>query len=159
MSKIAISDEQLAELDYERFHHPHPRVQRKMEAIFLRGKGLTIAEVCRLVGISPNTFRNYLADFEAGGVEGLKRFEAGGKVSELDRYTDEIVDSLVENPVRTLAEARQRIRELTGIVRSIEQVRQFMHRVGFTPRKVGSMPAQADPEVQAQFKKNSLIPA
>jgi hypothetical protein len=58
--------------------------------------------------------------------------------------------------VRTLAHARQRIIELTSVDRSNEQVRQFLRRHGFKPFKVGSIPAKADTEAQADFKKTSL---
>jgi len=36
MIRIAFTDEQVAQLCYERFHHPHPRVQAKMEAVLLK---------------------------------------------------------------------------------------------------------------------------
>jgi transposase len=156
MIPLNATDEQIRSLRYERFHHPHPRVQKKMEVVFLRASGLSVAEVCRLTDVSPNTYRAYLRDFQQGGIEGLKRFDCTGTVSDLDTYADTIIDSLVERPVRTLALARQRIIELTGIERSNEQVRQFLRRNGFKPLKVGSMPAKADTEAQADFKKTSL---
>lgn len=126
-----------------------------MEVIFLRASGLSVSEVCRLAGVSANTYRNYLRDFVNGGVDGLKRFDCEGTTSQLDCHADEIIESFVQRPVRTLAEAQQRIIELTGIERSREQVRQFLRRHGFKPLKVGSMPAKADFEVQADFKKSS----
>ncbi len=33
MSKVEFSEADVKALDYERYHHPHPRVQRKMEAV------------------------------------------------------------------------------------------------------------------------------
>ena len=36
------------------------------------------------------------------------------------------------------------------------QVREFLKRVGFSRRKTGSLPAKADPEAQAEFKKKCL---
>jgi transposase len=151
---INVTAEQLVQLHEERFHHPHPRVQKKMETIYLRAQGLAVGEVCRLVGISANTYRAYLRDFQAGGVDGLKRFDCEGTTSELDGHADQIIEALVERPPRTLAETRQRIIDLTGVERSREQVRQFLRRQGFRPLKVGSMPAKADVEVQAAFKKS-----
>jgi transposase len=156
MIPVNATDEQIQALRYERFYHPHPRVQKKMEVVFLRASGLSVAEVCRLAGVSPNTYRAYLRDFQQGGIDGLKRFDCTGTVSDLDAHADAIIESLVECPVRTLAHARQRIIELTGIDRSNEQVRQFLRRNGFKPLKVGSMPAKADTEAQADFKKTSL---
>jgi hypothetical protein len=31
--KLSFTEEAIATLHYERYHHPHPRVQRKMEAL------------------------------------------------------------------------------------------------------------------------------
>ena len=39
--EVVFTDEQKDELHYERFHHPHPRVQRKMEALWLKSQGLS----------------------------------------------------------------------------------------------------------------------
>ena len=40
MIHIEFTEEQINELKSERYHHPHPRVQRKMEALFLKSQGL-----------------------------------------------------------------------------------------------------------------------
>ncbi len=144
MLPLNATDEQIQALRYERFHHPHPRVQKKMEVVFLRASGLSVAEVCRLTDVSRNTYRAYLRDFQQGGIEGLKRFDCTGMVSDLDSHADAIIDSLVERPVRTLAHARQRIIELTWIERSNEQVRKLLRCNSLKPLKVVSMPAKAD---------------
>ena len=36
MIRIEFTEEAIDKLRYERFHHPHPRVQRKMEALLLQ---------------------------------------------------------------------------------------------------------------------------
>ncbi len=123
MIPVSATDEQVQSLRYERYYHPHPRVQKKMEVVFPRASGLPVAEVCRLAGVSPNAYRAYLRDFQQGGVQGLKRFDCTGALSDLDAHADTIIESLVKRPVRTLAHARQRIVELSGIDRSNEQVR------------------------------------
>ena len=40
MIRIEFTEEAIDKLRYERFHHPHPRVQRKMEALLLKSEGL-----------------------------------------------------------------------------------------------------------------------
>ena len=40
MLRLTFSQEDIKELDYQRYHHPHPCVQRKMEALLLKAKGL-----------------------------------------------------------------------------------------------------------------------
>ena len=156
MATIRFTDEQVEQLAYERFYHPHPRVQRKMEAVFLKAKGLPLSEICDLVGVCPNTFRSWLRDFQAGGVAGLKRWDSGGRVSELDQHADAICEYFTEHPPHTVAEARQAIEQLCGVRRSVTQVRELLKRLGFLRLKTGSLPAKADPQAQARFKKTSL---
>ena len=60
MIAIDFTEEDIEALDYERYHHPHPKVQRKMEALWLKHQGLPHSQITRLAGISPNTLRAYL---------------------------------------------------------------------------------------------------
>jgi len=49
MLHIEFTPEQVETLHHERFHHPHPRVQLKMKAVYLKSQGLPHHEICRLV--------------------------------------------------------------------------------------------------------------
>lgn len=155
MIELSLTDEQLSELQTERFHHPHPRVQQKIEAVLLRAKGLTQREVCDILDIWPNTLRAYLRQYNEGGVERLKRFEAGGSRGVLDDHVETLRDYFSKYPPHTLAEAAEKIEELTGVRRSRTQVGEFLRRNGFRRIKVGSVPAKADPEEQKRFKKRA----
>lgn len=159
MATVEFTDEQVEQLAYERFHHPHPRVQRKMEGVLLKAKGFTVQDICDIVGCCPNTLRSWLRDFEACGVDALKRWYSGGTGCELDRHADAICEHLTEHPPHTLAEARDAIERLTGVRRSTMQVGQFLKRVGFRRLKTASLPAKADPKAQEALKKTSLSPA
>ena len=69
MIRITFTEAQVAQLRYERFHHPHPGVQAKMEALLLKSESLPHKEICRIAGIAGNTVRAYLREFLAGGVD------------------------------------------------------------------------------------------
>ena len=60
MIQIAFTPEDIEALHQERSHHPHPRVQEKMEAVYLKSQGLLHKEICRLARISENPLRSYL---------------------------------------------------------------------------------------------------
>ncbi len=75
MITIHFSPEPIDALHHERFHHPHPRVQEKMEAVYLNAQGVPHKDICRLSRISENTLRAYLRQFQDGGVERLKRLD------------------------------------------------------------------------------------
>ena len=53
MILIDLTTEETEALHYERYHHPHPKVQRKMEALWLKSQGLSHKQITRLTGISP----------------------------------------------------------------------------------------------------------
>jgi hypothetical protein len=55
MLSIEFSEADKQALLYERFHHPHPRVQVKMEALWLKSQGMEHQAITQLVGISANT--------------------------------------------------------------------------------------------------------
>ena len=73
MILIDFTPEEIEALHYERYHHPHPKVQRKMEALWLKSQGLPHKQITRLTGISPNTFRAYLRQYQTGGLSALKQ--------------------------------------------------------------------------------------
>jgi len=153
MIRLAFTEEQVAQLRYERFHHPHPRVQTKMEAVLLKSEGLPHKEICRIVGITANTLRAYLREFLAGGVEALKEFRVSSSHGALHDHRTTLAAYFREHPPATVKEAAARIEEFTGIRRSETQVRKFLKSLGMRRLKVGYIPAKADPEEQERFKK------
>ena len=50
-------------------------------------------------------------------------------------------------------EAMEKIEQLTGLRRSPDRVRVFLKSLGMECRKVGMVPAKADPQRQESFKK------
>ncbi|CAK0771517.1 hypothetical protein CCP3SC5AM1_730005 [Gammaproteobacteria bacterium] len=63
MISIEFTIEEKQALNYERYHHPHPHVQKKMEALWLKSNGVPHKEIFRLTGISPHTLCSYLRDY------------------------------------------------------------------------------------------------
>jgi len=130
MIRVEFSPEAIENLDYERYHHPSPRVQQKMEVLYLKSTGMTHGEICRLCRISKTTLTTYLRQYLAGGVEGLKESRHKGQPSVLNEHGSTIEAYFKEHPPRNTAEAQAAIERLTGIKRSPTQVRAFMKRIG-----------------------------
>lgn len=86
MVHIEFTEEERRALHYERFHHPHPRVQQKMEALWLKSHNLPHAQIAELVQISEETLRAYLRTYQEGGIEKLKTLSWEGPESELVRH-------------------------------------------------------------------------
>ena len=58
MIKVEFTEEQLKELHYLRLNHPHPRVQLKMEVLYLKSQGLSQNEIAKLARVTTETVRN-----------------------------------------------------------------------------------------------------
>jgi transposase len=157
-TQVEFSDQNKADLNYERYNHPHPFVQQKMEALWLKSQGLAHGEICRLVAICSTTLTSYLLDYREGGVEGLKTLSFRRPRSVLEDHRDTLEAYFREHPPANATEAMAVIERLTGIKRSPERVRVFMKKMGMKCRKVGMIPAKADIEAQEDFKKKSLSP-
>jgi transposase len=152
MIKLVFSQEEIAELDKERYNHPHPHVQKKMWVVFLKSLGKIPHElIAEIAGVCPNTMRAYFKEYETGGIEKLKQINFYQPKSELIEYKTTIEHYFKDHPPSTVAEAVSKIEELTGIKRGLTQTAKFMKTIGMRFRKVGSVPAQANNEI----KKNN----
>ncbi|PXF60747.1 MAG: IS630 family transposase, partial [Candidatus Methanogaster sp.] len=126
MIKIKFTEEEIKALDYERYHHPHPRVQRRMEALWLKSQKISHNQICQLAGISSNTLTDYFRKYKECGIEGLKEVNFYQPQSELRQYTTTIEAYFREHPPASVKEAMAKIEELTGIKRSENRVREFL---------------------------------
>lgn len=159
MIRIEFSKSEIEALEYERFHHPHPKVQKKMEVVYLKSQGLAHQEIRRLCHISKTTLTTYLKSYQAGGVAGLKQLGYQGQPSALRAHEASLEAEFREHPPHTAVEAGVKIKALTGIERSPTQVRAFLKRLGVRCRRVGCLPGHAqEPAKQAEqalFKKTN----
>lgn len=129
MAQLLFSEADQQSLHEERFEHPHPRVQQRMEVLWLISQGLTYPEAARLAGVSEATVDRYVAIYRQGGLEALRQLNWGkSSVSELMKHRDSLEESFRKNPPHTVAEACQRIKDETGIERKPTQVRAFLKK-------------------------------
>ena len=54
MITLKFTEEEKEALNYERTHHPDPRVQRKMEALWLKSQGESHQRIAQLTGVTVN---------------------------------------------------------------------------------------------------------
>ena len=69
---IEFTSETLAILKHERRTHPLPLVRRRLEALWLKSRGLPNDRIALLVGIYETTLRDYFQLYRQSGVDGLK---------------------------------------------------------------------------------------
>jgi transposase len=128
MAHLTFSEEQQQALHKERFEHPDPRVQQRLEVLWLISQGLTYAEAARLATVSEATVDRYVALYRQGGLDAVRVFKWRKPTSELLKHQDSLEASFRQNPPRTVAEACQRIKDETGIERRPTQVRAFLKK-------------------------------
>ena len=158
MIKLSFSPADIHAFREERYQHPHPHVQRKMEALWLKSQGLPHHAICRLSGISSDTLRRYLRAYQEGGLDRLRALPFYRPASDLAAHRASIEDEFRAHPPASIKEAQARIETLTGIRRSENRVRDYLKSIGIKRYKIGLIPAKADVEEQETFKKKSSNP-
>jgi len=138
--RIQLTEEQQQVVNEERLAHPNARVREKMLALWLLHHGLTREDAAKITGISRATIQRYVAAFREGGLEGLRRWDPNRPVSEMAGYRELIRQSLEKEPVRAVAEACERIYQLTGLRRGPTQVRKFLKDLGLKFLRVRPIP-------------------
>ena len=66
MIQVEFTEQGIEELKYEQYHHPHPKVQQKMEVLYLKSQGLAHQDIRRLCSISKTTLTVYLRQYLEG---------------------------------------------------------------------------------------------
>jgi len=115
-------------LNYERYHHPVPLVQRRREALWLKSHGLPHGQIAQLVGVTDNTLRDYFQLYQEGGLEKLKEVAVPRPESALQAHYASLEAYFRAHPPATSKEAQSEIEALTGIKRSETQVREFLKK-------------------------------
>ena len=137
---IALTDDEQRIVNAERESHPDAHVRRKMLVLWLLHCGVTRAKAGTIAGLGRATVQRYVAAYRDDGLEGLRQWGVAGPVSDLAEHTEVIRASLTESPVRTVAEACERIATLTGLLRGPTQTRVFLAGLGFRWQRVRAVP-------------------
>jgi transposase len=162
MIQIAFTDAEIAALEYERYRHPSPHVQKRMEVVYLKSQAVPHQEIARLCRLSRQTVVTILHLYQQDGIERLKRFHFAGQPSALNAHQSSLEAHFRAHPPRTVAQAQAEIEQLTGIRRSPTQIRAFLKRIGMHLRKVATMPGHAQEPLKQQeqdtFQHSELEP-
>lgn len=137
---IQLSESEQATVASERYAHPDLHVRRKMLVLWSVHTGLTHVQAGKVAGVGRATVQRYLAAYRKGGLHDLRRWGVVGPVSELASHAEEIKTSLSASPVRTVAEAADRIEQLTGLSRGLTQTRVFLKELGFHWQRTRAVP-------------------
>lgn len=138
--RIQLIEEQQRIVDEERSSHPNLRVREKMLVLWLLHQGITRQKAAEIVGVGRATVQRDIVAFREGGLDGLRRENHNRPVSEMAAYRELIRESFQKQPARTVAEAGERIFQLTGLRRGPSQVRKFLKDLGLKWQCVRAIP-------------------
>ena len=113
-------------LAHDRYHHPDPRVQRKMEVLWLKSHGLGHDQVAAYADVSRRTVQRYLDEYLEGGLPRLRRCRWHQPQSVLAEHQDSLEAYFLKHPPRSTKQARAIIEQQTGVRRGLSQVRHFL---------------------------------
>lgn len=157
--KFNISKAEIEKLSYERYAYPDPMVQKRISAVYLKAAfGWSNSIIGLAVDLHYNVVGNWINIYKANGFEALLSNNYGSKKSELENHADSILKTFQLQPPMTAAEAAERIKQMTGISRSDQQVRAFMKRHELKFIKCGHIPAKANNDQQHQWVEKELKP-
>jgi transposase len=165
MRPIRFTEEDRRALAHDRYHHPDPRVQRKMEVLWLKSLGVSHDRIALYAGVSRRTAQRYLNEYRDGGPERLRCTSWHHPESALAEHEPSLEEFFREHPVRSAKQAQALIERHTGVRRGLTQVRHFLRdRLGLRWRKTGAIPVPPKETVaehaqkQATFLREELEP-
>lgn len=153
MIHLLIPEEEVQKIEEERFSCSDPQISRRLHALYLKSRGHSHQEISTYVGLSLNALTKIFKKYASGGMEEVRKMRYTPKRSALEDYREQLRAHFQEHPPTSVKQACCDIENLTGIRRKEERVRVFLHQLGMKPRKVGGIPAKADPQKQEEFKK------
>jgi transposase len=164
MQSLTFSADDLTAIAFDRYYHPEPFVQRKMEVLWLKHQGLAHVVIARLAGVSRSSVQRYLHEFRTGGLTAVRRYPWKGRRGVLDGHRVALEEYFGQHPPRSVEEARHVIEQQTGVRRGQTQVRRFLRRLGLQPRRVAAVPlppkvtAEDHARTQRRFLEEELAP-
>ena len=134
--RVQLSGEEQDVVNEERVPHPNARICERMLVLWLLHNGVTRQKAAEIAGVGRATVQRFVAAFRDGGLDGLRRWEPNRPGSEMAAFRDLFLESFEKQPARTVADAGERIFQLTGLRRSPSQIRKFVKEPGLKYQRV-----------------------
>jgi transposase len=158
MRTIAFTADDRQALAHDRYHHPDPRVQRKMEVLWLKSHGLAHDQIATYADVSRSTVQRYLDQYIEGGLPRLRQGHWHQPQSALVEHEASLEEYFVKHPVRSAKQAQAIIEQRTGVRRGLSQVRHFLKdRLGLRWRKAGAIPVPPKETVEEHARTQAVF--
>jgi len=158
MRPITFTADDRKALAHDRYHHPDPRVQRKMEVLWLKSHGLNHDQIAAYADVSRRTVQRYLDQDLEGGLPRLRRCRWHQPQSALAEHQSSLEEYFLNHPVRSVKQARALIEQQTGVRRGLSQVRHFLKgRLGLRWRQTGAIPVPPKKTVEEHAREQDVF--
>ncbi len=137
--RIELTEAEQGIVQSEGESHAAACLRRRLWVLWRRHCGLKREQAAKVVGVS--SVQRDVRLSRDGGLAALRTSERESPpTSELAEHREQIRQSLEQRPARTIAEACQRIKDLTGIERGPTPVRRFLKNLGLKWPMVRAVP-------------------
>jgi transposase len=163
---LSLPEHSRAVLQQEINRHQDARYDHRLHCVLLVASGLSCEKVAGLFGDSPRTLVNWVRRFEQQGLAGLAEGNHSGRPARLSAEQLEEVRGLVRQPPsaagleanlwdgKSLAAC---IQQRYGLEMGVRQCQRLFHLADTRYRLRRPLVAKADPQAQAEHKKNSRL--
>ena len=106
------------------------RYARIIVCLVLIAFGVPSSEIHKKFGTSLSALRKYKSALQSGQIDHLIEFKGSRTQSTLNDYEDIILEEFDATPPKTLRDAQERIRKMTGLDRSLHRIRVWLKKRG-----------------------------
>ncbi len=158
MREIIFTEDDRRALAHYRYHHPEPRVQRKIEVLWLKSHGLGHDRIAAYADVSRRTVQRHLDEYLQGGLQRVCRGRDPQPRAALVEHEVSLEEHFEAHPVRSAKQARAVIEQKTGIRRGLTQVRHFLKdRLGLRWRRAGAIPGPPRKTIAEHAREQSAF--
>jgi transposase len=111
MRPITFTADDRRALAHDRYYYPDPRVQRKMEVLWLKSHGLTHDQIATYANVSRRTVQRDLDEYLQGGLPRLRQCRWHHPQSTLTEHQTSLEEYFREHPVRSAKQAQALIEQ------------------------------------------------
>lgn len=139
------------------------RYDHRLHAVLLAVDGQSPYEVAELLGDAPRSVYNWIGQFQHEGLDGLREEIRSGRPRRLtEKQTKELAKDLVRSPedfgygqpIWDGPLLSHHVEKRFGISLGVRQCQRAFHDLGMRLLRPRTYPKGADPDKQADFKKN-----
>lgn len=149
MKRLYLTLEEKDSLEREHALKENGKERDRIKVILLRSEGWTVPQISQALRLHQSTIIKHI---EAYKTSSKLKNESGGSSSHLtEEQTQELIAHLEETTYAHNHQIVLYIKEHFGVTYTVAGLHKWLHRDGFSYKKVKGMPCKAKADLQKQF--------